>query len=273
MSEKLQRDVKYANSILNNKCKDKFRKIYSNTNENLSILFDNLDLSKKDIFTVLSSADYLYMSYLKGAKNVDCFGINPLTYRYYFLRKWLFQNGIIDIEFSTFRQVNKILKNLTANNCQFEKESLIFWRNILMEIKEENFYKNPLFISTFNPFNLYYKDKLNNLSNILSSVNPIFYNIDICNYFNIDITKKYDYIFLSNILDYNRNNVNLKNTIRNLLSLINDNGKIICTHIAQFENDNLEKVLKLERDIFNKEFEYNQITYSENMLYYQYTKR
>lgn len=79
MSKQLVNDIKYVDSILNNECNDKFRKIYTCTNENLSTLFDKIDLSNKNIFTVLSSSDYLYMACLSGAKTADCFDINPLT--------------------------------------------------------------------------------------------------------------------------------------------------------------------------------------------------
>lgn len=103
ISNTLQRDRDYVNSCLNNTCKDLFQKIYATTNEDLLILFDKLNINGKDVLTVLSSSDYLYMSYLNKARNVDGFDINPLTERYYYLRKWLINNGVIDIKEKTLK--------------------------------------------------------------------------------------------------------------------------------------------------------------------------
>ena len=276
MSIELQNDIKYAKSILDNECHDKFRKIYTNTNEDLSLLFSQLDLSDKNILTVLSSSDYLYMSYLFGAKRVDCFDINPLTFRLFYLRKWLINNNIIDIGFCSYEDVIRVLMNMEKTNTDNEKESLLFWKEVLSKMGESDFYHNQLFTTIFNPFNSFYKDKLVNLSKILSYVDPTFYSFDICDNLGINIGKRYDFIFLSNILDYNRSRESLDDAFNNLLPLVDEQGKIVCAHISQIANEDFTQVLDLEKKVFQNAFEYSHIIASDEnqpIHYYQYTKK
>lgn len=275
MSNRLQGDIEYAMSILNNECQDQFRKIFINTNEKLLPLFDNLDLTNKDILTVLSSSDYLYMSYLYGAKNVDCFDINPLTYRFFHLRKWLISNGIMDIVTTTYGDVCKVLEKTKINTFNSEKESLIFWEEILKVIGKDSFHDNQLFIPVVNFFNYFYKDKMEILSKKLSHNNMTFYNIDISNKNILNSDNQYDYIFLSNIIDYNRNSESLDNIVHNLIQLTNSNGKVVCAHIARVANEDFSQELDLERKYFQDYFEYSDIICDElnGNRYYQYIKK
>lgn len=275
MSIKLQNDIKYAKSILDNECHDKFRKIYTNTNEDLSLLFSKLDLSDKNILTVLSSSDYLYMSYLFGAKKVDCFDINPLTFRFFYLRKWLIKNNIIDIGFCEYEDVIKMLTNIERTNTDNEKESLLFWKEVLSKMGETNFYHNQLFTPIYNPFNSFYDDRLHDLSKKIMCIDPIFYRFDICDKLCINIGKQYDFIFLSNIFDYNRSRERIAVAFNNLLPLVNEQGKIVCSHIPQFANGACPPDLDLEKKVYQEAFEYSHIASSENqnMHYYQYTKK
>ena len=275
MSQRLQNDIKYAEAILSNECKDEFRKIYTNTNEDLLLLFSKLDIIDKNILTVLSSADYLYMSYLFKAKSVECFDINPLTFRYFYLRKWLIQNGIIDIGFCSYEDVLRILMDVPTSNSSDEKESLLFWKEILLKMGKNGFYSNQLFTTIFNPFNSFYNDKLVGLSRILSSITPTFYNFDICDNSGINVYGKYDVVFISNILDYYRNNKSIESIIHNLSPHISKEGKIICAHIPLIANEDFSQALDLERKCFGQAFNYKQITCDENgeIKYYQYTRK
>ena len=273
MSKQLVNDIKYVNSILNNKCNDKFRKIYTCTNENLSILFDKIDLTNKNVFTVLSSSDYLYMAYLSGAKKIDCFDINPLTYRYYYLRKWLLKNNIIDIGMLDMKNINNIINTVLCNSetSEYEKESLIFWKYVISKLIQLNCEKS-LFIFNYNPFNCYYNN-LEKLLSLISSSIPRFYNINLCHFTKIDTNVTYDYIFLSNIFDYYRKQENLEIVIKNLQPLIKENGSIVCSHIKQFVNEDLTKELELEKAIFSNQFEYLPFDSNDSIHYYQYIRK
>lgn len=275
MSTKLQNDMEYANSILNNECNDPFRKIYTNTNEDLLELFNKLNLAGKDVFSVLSSSDYLYMSYLFGAKNVNSFDINPLTYRYFYLRKWLIKNNITDIGILSPVDLLEIIENTKIDCLKDEKESLIFWRDVLTKMPKSSFY-NPLFISTFTPFSLFYREKWDDFFNIVSSINPNFYNFDLCAKSALDTNKKYDYVFISNILDYNRKKERMENAVNNLMNLTTNNGKVICAHIPAFINEDFSQELELEKSFFQDSFKYSKISSSRigsHTKFYQYTRK
>lgn len=157
----------------------------------------------------------------------------------------------------------------------YEKESLIFWREVLSKIGETHFYANSLFITNFNTFNSFYKDKLVYLSSILTSTSLNFYNIDIRNPLHFDIGKKYDYIFLSNILDYYRNKEDITMALNNLLPLIKQNGSIVCCTFVDslIAYENPESCLELEKNIFEKNFKFQPITKDYTSQYYQYIKK
>ena len=274
MCANLQQDIEYASSVLNGECKDKFKKLYTHTNENLLPLFSKLNLTGKNIYTVLSSSDYLYMAYLFGARNVDCFDINPLTFRLFYLRKWLLRNGVIDIGASTYEEVCRILES-TKPESEDESESLIFWKDMFARIGEIGFYHNPLYISIFNPFNYFYGDKTEELSRILSSINPSFHCCDIASNSAPDINGKYDYAFLSNIPDYNRDEIKMNIIVDNMVRLTNENGIVVCSHIPQIHNEKFSKVIELERKCFQREFDFSPILCDEmeRIKYYQYIRK
>ncbi len=274
MSIKLQNDLNYAMSILNGECKDQFRKVFTNTNENLLPLFSSLDLTDKNVLAVLSSSDYLYMSYLFGARNVDSFDINPLTYRFFFLRRWLINNGIIDIGFSTYEEVLKVLESAKVGS-EDEKESLLFWKEIFIKVGENYFHHSPLFITVFNPFNNFYNDKMDELSRRISPLNPTFHRIDIARESALDLRSQYDYIFLSNIIDYNRDAARLEVLIQNLTHLTANQGRVVCAHIPGYVKEDSSRDLALEKELFQESFEYSAIPFNEydKIKYYQYTKK
>ena len=55
---------------------DKYSGIYPYSNENLDVLFNNLDLKDKEVLSVAGSGDHAFYSYNKGACNVDLFDVN-----------------------------------------------------------------------------------------------------------------------------------------------------------------------------------------------------
>lgn len=272
MSNSLQSDLALANTVLAGKSDNKFNRIYTNTNERLDYLFDNIDVSNKNVLTVLSSSDYLFMLKKFGANKVDCFDINPLTHRYFYLRKWLLENEIIDITRCSYVILCAILDRVSRPHTEYERESLFFWKEVFAKLKDcYNYANNKILNSTYSPLNYHYYD-INELIRIVRTTIPEFYNINIAEEFNLGKDKKYDCIFLSNILDYNRYPDRLEIVIKNLLPLLNSDGKVICTHIPKlFEELDMGR-LKLERQCFERNFDYNYIgDVGGNHAFYQYT--
>lgn len=266
----LENDIKYAKNLLEGKIDGKFDFIYSRSNENLIELFKKLDLNGKDVYTVLSSSDFLLYSFLNGANKVDCFDIMPLTYRYFHLRKWLAQYGLEDADGLSLLSLRHIVNNHIKVDSKDERESILFWQYFLSKIYNIHFYSNSLFE--------YIENKMCpkcNMKEIAQKLNdaeePIFDNIDILKETKFDNSRKYDVVYLSNIIDYNREKLRIEKLILNLLQLLKDNGSIICTHMSQFEN------FEIEQEMFSKCFNYDEIYFEDNLvqeiIYYRYRKK
>ena len=266
----LEKDIKYVDSILNKQCSDIFGFIYSRTNENLVKLFKEIDLTNKNVYTVMSSSDILFSALTNGAKKVDCFDINPITYRYFHLRKWILNWKYIDADGLSISELLYIVNHAICIS-QDEQYSQIFWQYFLSKIDNIHFYSNILFEYIEKP-DVPYKTKIAELREILNNLIIKYNNIDIGNKL-IDIKETYDIIFLTNILDYNRNNTKKLNIIcENLWNLLNNNGSIICSQIPQHS-----ELLNKEKILFQNYFNYEELFIdkkeSQKILYYKYTKK
>ncbi|MBR4830534.1 MAG: hypothetical protein IKZ96_02055 [Bacilli bacterium] len=271
----LQRDIWLAEGVLKGKIKKAFSWVYGNTNEDLEFVFENVNVKNKNVLTVLSSSDYLFMAHLFGAKTVDCFDINPLAHRLFFLRKWLLQAGYIDLGFCNYKKLETILNSVTTTYSQYEKDSLVFWKTILPKMKD-NLYHSDLIITPINPLDYFYSKRMDELVEITRTMDPNFQTLDIRSESGFDTDKEYDYVFLSNILDYNRFPDRLETIKKNILPVLSSKGKIVCTHIPFYNSENYFEVMKEEREIFRKEFSFKPI--DEQMIdrkhaVYQYTRK
>ena len=281
MSTRLQKDLDFANSVLNCKKSNCTQHIFGNTNEELDDIFNNINISDKNVLAVMSSSDYLIMSHLFGAKSVECFDINPLTYRYFFLRKWLIQNGVIEYRRCEYKELKEIVNSVSIFSSEYEKESNMFWKEIIEKFQYGDWLRNKLIKSGYYTLLSYFYDKKRDeIIRIVPSLNPVFYNVSLSEKSGLGICKKYDYIFISNILDVcnNRNPEILEIIKRNLLNILKSDGSVVCTHFPIIFGDQ-EKldILKLEREVFGQDFDYQMICNSEliegNMAYVYTRKR
>ena len=256
------------NYIFNDKKGDTFAYLYSRTNEDLKSLFEIIDVRDKNILSVLSSSDYLFSALFKEARNIETFDINSITYRYYFLRKWLIQNGYVDAGKICTQDIFKIISSIKTDN-QCEKDSVLFWKyffNLSRCKKDHLYYYDNLFIDIAAK-KMIYEDNLGDVSSILDGYNLQFKHMNVCNGFNSD--KKYDVIFLSNIMDYNRNSKSRINDIRdNLDDLLTDDGIIVMSHFKFFSGFNIE------HEVFSNTFDYIPLDITDSsIIYYAYKKK
>lgn len=255
------------NYIFNDKNGDTFAYLYSRTNEDLKKLFELIDVRDKNILSVLSSSDYLFSALFKEAGNVETFDINRITYRYYYLRKWLIQNGILDAGKVCTQDVFKIISSIKTSNSS-EMESALFWKyffNLSRCKKNYLYYYDNLFID-IDAKKMIYEDNLRDVANILDGYNLHFKHMNICNGFNSD--NKYDVIFLSNIMDYNRNSKSKINDIRdNLDDLLTDDGIIVMSHFKFFSGFNIE------HEVFSDSFDYIPLDIIDSSITYYVYKR
>ena len=262
----------------------KYSPIYPYSNEGLSILFSALNLEEKELLSVAGSGDHALYAYHNGAKNVDLFDIDVLSKYYYYFRMWVIKylnvfyfDDLIDEEEKNYikSKCNNIDKvsSIINNTYSIKKETELF-KYLLSQVKPVSddekmayeywemvlkksitmwksgigyFFRNILCRGDTN--------KKNNLSDLtvikrrISNNNFIFYNFDIYEE-NLKISKKYDVLFVSNILEYAtyRNEVNIfKNNVYNLL---NDDGILVLSNVR----DELHYVKRLLlKDLFTFE--------------------
>ena len=263
----LQEDIDYA---LVRRYADVFSFLYSRTNEDLELLFNNVDVMNKRVFSVLSSSDYLFSAIDAGASVVDTFDINPLTYRYYHLRKWLLQLGYIDAEHLSVRDVlEKLDEVLSIDFTESERVSFLFWKYYLSKNADDRklLYSDSLFLD-ISDSKVRYADNLKNIATRLSLMDVGFKTEDICMRTSGTKDERYDTVFLSNILDHNRIGTSrLKIAQSNVSRMLSSGGRVVLSHFNFFPE------IDTERRIFSKDFFYDELGYRDNVLYYQYVKK
>lgn len=242
--------------------------IYSRSNEKVKELFERINVDNKDILTVLSSSDYLFSCLVNNIKSIETFDINSLTYRYYFLRKWLIENNYIDAEWLDYEIIENIISEKLKSSNKEIQESAYFWYYYLKKNKFLNIYSQPIFDNPLRPKTIY-DDKLSILKEKLDDYEIKYYNTDIIY---SDINKKYDVILLSNILDYcytKGDLLSIKNVLRNLL---NDNGEVVCNQMI-YHSLTLEDQNELLSDIFEYEEIFSHVAFDYKFTYYKYIKK
>ena len=208
-----------------------YDKIYSQSNEMLNDLFSNFSLKDKDVLSVLASSDQMFHCYNRGARSVDTFDINKLTYYYYYLRKW----GILyfDEYYPNMRDLifsNKYIYECMKKASLFSEEdhdAFLFWNEYCD--RTWGYQSKELFYISECGMDNEIKD-LSNLKDILGNNKLSFINIDISK--EIDINKKYDIIILSNILEYLAfEDISFDILSNNLDKLLKEDGVVVCSHV------------------------------------------
>lgn len=276
-------DILKLPKIMNGTLDGDWNEIYSRNTEDLNQIVNRINFRNKEIYSVLSSSDILFYLYLNGAKKVDTFDINSLTYRYYYLRKWLLEDGFLDAEDLGIKEIDSIIKKHIKANDVDEKESALLWQYYL-DLKRKKkyfderffyFYDAALFEISEEKFNFpYTEDDIKKLLSKLNSSKLNFEVVDILSdtYSN---SKKYDIVYLSNILDL-RNNNSIKNAMNNVNKLLKDDGIVLCTNMLSHPYFDL---FSEQKEIFSECFNYEELSIELRGIakvpvkYYKYTKR
>lgn len=276
-------DILKLPKIINGTLDGNYNNIYSRNTEDLNRIVSHVDFRNKEIYSVLSSSDILFYSYLNGAKRVDTFDINPLTYRYYYLRKWLLESGFLDAEDLSIKEIASIIKNHRNSNDINERESVSLWQYYLA-LRRKNkwyderifrFYADTLFAHSYDKFEFPYSEAdIKKLLDKLNSNKLDFEVIDISSD-SYNNSKKYDIVYLSNILDLRTTN-NVKNVMNNMNKLLKDNGIVLCTNMV---NHSYMDLFSEQIKIFSECFEYEKLDIELRGIakapikYYKYTKK
>ena len=214
MKEQALIDAKKALKVIENNKNNKYNEsnfknytpCYEFSNENLNEYYN--DSIGEKILTVCGSGDQVLSGILYGAKTIDCFDSNPLTYYTMMLKLYLIK--LVDyetfLEFYNLTNTKKEKKDiyLSINNLIDKEDIKIFWDEIFKNTKDIDL----IFKKT--------QEKKENLFNGIPFLNKEKYiklkkNIDNCtiNFINCDIFEitnkfknKYDFINFSNIMNY-----------------------------------------------------------------------
>lgn len=81
---------------------DIFDMLYIFTNENIKDMFANFNFKDKVYLSVLASSDQVLDMYLRGAKKVTTFDINPLTKYLFYLKRTALASGISKEEYFSY---------------------------------------------------------------------------------------------------------------------------------------------------------------------------
>lgn len=247
--DELKNDLLKTKEVIDEKEDINYSRIYIRTNEELDKLFSCFSVKDKNVLTVLASSDQAFCSYYLGAKSVDTFDKNKLTGYYYYLRKWL-------IEYmSEFSPSNKkvnlsnewIYDLLMMVECRSEKEEIaynywyVYTMNTLGFLGKNLFYINKDFNKTM-------ISDLEKLKGIIRDKDLSFRCQNICE--DIDKSRKYNTVIMSNILEYNSYDRNKLRVCRdNLYDILEDDGEVICTNLID------KHASSMEQAIFEEKFE------------------
>ena len=209
-----------------------FSRLFFCSNENLYDIFYGMDFTGKKVLSVLASGDQAFYFYDHNAEKVDLFDKNKLTIFYYYFRIWLIEifnmfNIPYDIKIS---QVKELLKEVEPKDDN-EKNAYKFWTKYVRLCEKMNYrfqYLAAAFVSDNNII-----DNLDKIKEKLKLRDFSFYNFDIASK-NFQINKKYDVVYVSNIIDWLlEDEEECTNLVENLNNLLEDDGLVICADLAE----------------------------------------
>lgn len=251
--------------------------IYSFTTENIYGYIDKFNLKDKSLLTVGSSGDQVINAILKGCKDIILLDINPYTKFYYYLKVASILSLDLD-EFMGFLRYkdypnifedNKNVFNIeTWNKVKtvlrlIDYESYLFWDELFQTINPTKIRKRLFSLDEYNTdiissCNNYLKsrDLYEKTRNNVKKIRPTFINGNI---FNIELKRKYDNIWLSNIgTSITKEEMPIKMT-DNLVRFLNKDGLLLICYLYETDKNtkykdnwsiiyNLDKTFELLKD-------------------------
>lgn len=271
----VERDINYTKHIINgsNLIDENYNSIYFHSNEHLKIIFNQIDVKGKECLSVLGSGDQTFYMYDRGAKSVDLFDINKLTIYYFYLRRWtikyldkFYPDSLIDKKY-----ILNLLNFVNPKDIN-EENAYQYW---LKYAHYFEYFKEKLLEELFIGGNNLKRNNIEDLTRIKSYLDTSdinFYNVDLSDE-NIIINKKYDIIFVSNIIDYMHSMYRISVYRNNLYDLLKDDGKIIATYVNNNHRkkdevilfDRYFKMMKLDKEYDDLEYKNPGYVYTKNM--------
>ncbi len=228
-----------------------YDRVYYRTNEDLQELCRGVEIEGKDVYSVLASSDHIFNARYLKAKSVDAFDINRLTIYYFYLRLWTlkYKNELYpNILGHNHRWLGELLKQVKPKN-EMEQIALTHFKKHY--ITDTNF-SNLFFLLDSQPTGYTCFQTPEDLRDCLSPELD-FQRIDL--FEEQEVKKDYDVIFISNILDRSRKDLNKTTTAaENLSQMTRKDGVVLCSNLIFRRMEDLER----EREIFSPYFEKEQ---------------
>ena len=246
MIDDISCDIELTRKVLTGNANSNIYNIYFETNEYISAILENFDITNKSVLTVIGSGDQAFHFYNKGARKVDLFDKNPLTIYYYYLRRWVIvylKKSYPDFNFDS-NFLRDLLKNVVPGDDR-EKIAFAYWTKFAdlldkLDIQSKYYFYDRVLLKKDDEFDC------EKLSKILENDKFNFYNIDLSK--RAKIPGKYDIIYTSNVSHYVKNSGNYNSYRFNLKHHLNRNGVIISSCVSGFG------ALEEERNILEKDF-------------------
>lgn len=249
MEKEVLKDYLASRIITFGKTIDGYSNLYYRTNEDLVDQYLDIDFEGKDVFSVLASGDQVFTSRLLEARKTDAFDSNPLAIYYFYLRLWSIEYKdelYPQILEGNNRWLAALLKKVKPRNTQ-EQNAMDFFRKHLQN--------HTRIIQMF--YEIYCQPTGRTLytkaSEIKECISPEldYYHLDLFHPF--ELSKTYDIILASNILEWSNNSPQkLQVAYENLSRLVNAGGIIVCSRII----DRGHKRIAAERELFSASFDY-----------------
>jgi len=237
------------------KCYDS---LYFSSNENFNNLFSSFELHDKDIFSIIGSGDQAFYFYSQGAKQVDLYDVNIVSIYYYILRIWCIKylgDLYPKLKIDYIKNLLSIVKPINS----FEENIYKYWNGFIDYISHDSELDSLFFIGS-NPMLEKYIDDVSALDKILRDKKTSIVQMDITRPVNLD--KKYDVVFVSNIPEYIYDTKSFNTYSNNLDNLLKNDGVVIGSNIM-YPGPSI-----IENKVLSKKYDYHNI----NRGYY-YTKK
>lgn len=251
ITEELNQDIIKAFNQLKNHNSYRYR-IYPWSNEHIEKYYNYYDLQGKKVLCPIGSGDHTLYAITGGASKIDCVDINPLA-KYYQALKLALINKYNESDFwkhysnECFQTLSTKI-NLNDIKDFLDDDSFIFWEQL---INHPGFEQNKyLFRFDGEPFPIISEYK--NIKDNINNTEITFYDDDI-SFFIKDIDIKYDAIFLSNILEWQRSSKR-QSIIEDCFEILEPNG-VIYDVICRRNFENAEEFKYLEKKIPTKFYE------------------
>ena len=251
------------------------------SNENMGAYYPMFNINNGDVLTVCGSGDQVLMSILYGAKSVDCFDSNCLTY----------YNLMLKINAIKYLCFNDFYSFFDIDNRSVDRKSLFYKFNDLILDDDVKLFWNTIFESSGDLFLNFYREKVANLKNAckrVSYLNDEKYMVLKNSLCDVDISfkcidlydilfcydKKYDFINLSNIFTYVDSDVDFISFINILKEkYLNSSGGIILDYSWSSSLDCYSEVIEsigarsvtLEHSYFSSDQPCSIMVYSKSL--------